>query len=962
MQCPICKKEMGNDVSDIKKHILFIKTAGDHSHIHGDLLDKQVLSEAMACIQNHTDIKVQTVAKKIEPPIHPLLAKKEIVFHNRQRIGDIIMYTAGIRDFKKAYPDVRVNILSTAGHIWDYNPNIDRSLKATEENTVKIGPGKLTSASNRLDWHFANAFRVSIEDALNIKFDQGKPWGDLYFSREEYNAPRITEKPYWIIVTGGEKGWGCKMFPFERWQKFVNDNPDTLFYQLGAREDKQLILTGDNVVNHVGQTQDRATGIRDLFKLFLNAEGSIGLVSFHMHLSGALQKPAIVVAGAREPVSFTRYPGHRYLSTDGCLPCGIIACWKCDINGCKDLIVDMNKEAELDRKVPRCADIITVEDVSRAMEYYYQGGRLRKGIASAKPTNVNIVDKIDPNTVLTHPTKEQKVKTTIVKRQERKDEVTAFRHQFGYPFNSGSIDNNDWKYISDTIDKNNIKTVLEFGCGLSTLLMAQKGIDVITFETEQKWVDIVHSINPQCDIRLWDGKTADIPPVQFGMVFCDGPSGGAKREWSTKLSSQFSNLVMVHDAHTVDSLRFCKEHLLPIFDEVGRGGHWNGSFLFQKKGTTSPPVSEVLETSPSYQQTTTVPKVEFKNCGGIFTPEDFKPLKIKIVSTARGWGGCARSITTIMKALLKEGHDVEFIPFRNKVSSREFKECIIEELHGLLVTENYDTVSEPCDVFFMYADDYVWEFVKPEMQEVFSKISSKKKIMMLNYRRGRVGEVDWTMHWDKYMFLNSKQMDDFLKVAPWNVSPYGIVETKVLPPCTILDEFLKVNIDYSAPLRMVRHSSQGDTKFCKDKYLFRLGKILTQNPNAQMHLLPGPSFVNAIPDRIIKYPRTADPKVIADFLSKGNLYIYDLPNGYMDMGPRVILEAMACGLPCIVDNWGGAPDRVTDECGWVCNSKEEMVALIKTITPQMLEEKGKAARKRAIENFIPEAYIKELTC
>ena len=39
-------------------------------------------------------------------------------------------------------------------------------------NVVKIGPGKLTNASNRLDWHFANGYRVSMEDALGIPIPQ----------------------------------------------------------------------------------------------------------------------------------------------------------------------------------------------------------------------------------------------------------------------------------------------------------------------------------------------------------------------------------------------------------------------------------------------------------------------------------------------------------------------------------------------------------------------------------------------------------------------------------------------------------------------------------------------------------------------------------------------------------------------------------------------------------------------
>jgi ADP-heptose:LPS heptosyltransferase len=175
------------------------------------------------------------------------------------------MFTCGVRDFKKAFPDVRVNVISTASHIWDYNPYIDRSLNATEENTIKIGPGWLTNASNRIDWHMANSFRLSIEEKLGIAIPATESRGDIWLSQEEYDAPRLWEKPYWIICTSGEKGWGCKMYPSYKWQEVVDQNPDLTFVQIGTAEDNPPRLKGKNVIDHVGKTQDRNTGVRDLF-------------------------------------------------------------------------------------------------------------------------------------------------------------------------------------------------------------------------------------------------------------------------------------------------------------------------------------------------------------------------------------------------------------------------------------------------------------------------------------------------------------------------------------------------------------------------------------------------------------------------------------------------------------------------------------------------------------------------
>ena len=97
--------------------------------------------------------------------------------------------------------------------------------------------------------------------------------------------------------------------------------------------------------------------------------------------------------------------------------------------------------------------------------------------------------------------------------------------------------------------------------------------------------------------------------------------------------------------------------------------------------------------------------------------------------------------------------------------------------------------------------------------------------------------------------------------------------------------------------------------------------------------------------------------LIEDFLSKGNLFYYSLPENYDDQGPRVVVEAMAAGLPVICDNRSGCKDRVTDETGWLCDSKEEFVEIIKNISYDELKEKGKAARQRARKEFDKEKWI-----
>jgi hypothetical protein len=309
-----------------------------------------------------------------------------------------------------------------------------------------------------------------------------------------------------------------------------------------------------------------------------------------------------------------------------------------------------------------------------------------------------------------------------------------------------------------------------------------------------------------------------------------------------------------------------------------------------------------------------------------------------------------------MRFLLEREKKVTFVPFHglDRIGS-EFANCLNTTLKDVKVCD-YSAIMQPTNVMFVYGDDFIWEFNKPQMHEAFSKVQADKKIMMLNYRRGKVGEIEWTQGWDKYAFLNSTQEQELV-----NVYPEAKGKTKVLPPCTDLTEFLKAKPNYEGLLKLIRHSSQGDTKFAKkDKnnpkeFKEEVTDIIAVRKDVQFHFMPGPNSLKADGEYIIKYPRNNPP--VYEFLGLGNCFWYSLPVGYMDMGPRVILEAMAAGLPILADNWGGAKDRVTPECGWLCDTKDDHVEVIKNISNQELTEKGTASRQRAIDHFIPERWI-----
>ncbi len=159
------------------------------------------------------------------------------------------------------------------------------------------------------------------------------------------------------------------------------------------------------------------TNLRQLIRLMHHAQGVLCPVTLHMHLAAAVpvskgmpkNRPCVVVAGGREPAQWEAYPHHQYLHRNGMLPC-------CDQGGCwKSRVVPLGdndpKDApsklctqvvhlryasknihrkpndplpphavpnapgrEITDYLPRCLDMVTVEDVIRAIELYFAGG------------------------------------------------------------------------------------------------------------------------------------------------------------------------------------------------------------------------------------------------------------------------------------------------------------------------------------------------------------------------------------------------------------------------------------------------------------------------------------------------------------------------------------------------------------------------------------------------------------
>jgi ADP-heptose:LPS heptosyltransferase len=327
--------------------------------------------------------------------------------------------------------------------------------------------------------------------------------------------------------------------------------------------------------------------------------------------------------------------------------------------------------------------------------------------------------------------------------------------------------------------------------------------------------------------------------------------------------------------------------------------------------------------------------------GGLLEKKITGTAKVKkifrMVVTARALGGAERSWLNIMNQAVEKGYRVELVAYRGTICKE------IENMIPLEVRLTGFELSDPCEIMLFYASDSIWDFHKPEF-EVFNRLQAKKKVMALTYKIGRAGQVEWSKDWE-YLFLSSSLRDAFLKTR------LPDVKTTILPPPVDLTEFFDIKPNYDGPLKISRTSTQGDIKFADNV------QEIVRQCKANFSFMPPPTN---LPDFDNVEKRRYNEIPVKEFLANSNCFWYLLSHDWAEQGPRIIMEAMAAGLPVIAENRDGPIDRVPENCGWLVDDHFEAIDIINNLSPEILREKGTNARNFAKENFKPENWINEI--
>ncbi len=315
---------------------------------------------------------------------------RNLLLKSSQSPGDILMLTAAVRDLHRAHPGrFRTDVRTTAADIWENNPYLTPLAEgAASVETIEMHY-PLIHHSNQRPYHFLHGFSQYLEERLGLRIPPTEFCGDLHLSPAERQSPPpcaelgIPQR-FWILVAGGKFDFTAKWWNPASFQGVVDRLRGCVhFVQCGEQGHWHPRLRG--VTDLVGKTS-----LREFIRLMYHADGVLAPVTFAMHLAAAVpckpgrpkRRAAVIVAGGREPTHWEAYPHHQFLHVLGALPCCAEGgCWKSrcqpvgdgdpkDRHGLCQRPVQVTPEL----RIPKCMDMITVDDVVRRIELYFEGG------------------------------------------------------------------------------------------------------------------------------------------------------------------------------------------------------------------------------------------------------------------------------------------------------------------------------------------------------------------------------------------------------------------------------------------------------------------------------------------------------------------------------------------------------------------------------------------------------------
>lgn len=303
--------------------------------------------------------------------------------------GDIVMLTAAVRDLHLCYPKrFLTDVRTLCPDLWENNPHITPLRDDDGSADVIDCRYPLINRCDTTPYHCLHGFAEFLSERLNVQIKLSAFGGDIHLAAQEKawysQVHEVTgeDTPFWIVSSGGKYDVTVKWWSPERYQRVIDYfRKKIVFVQVGQRGHHHPKIEG--AIDLRGRTT-----LRELTRLVYHADGVLSPVTCLMHMAAAVEwkrnrqalRPCVVIAGGREPAHWEQYPGHQFIHTIGSLNC-------CAKSGCwRDRTTPLGDGDPRDQShrlclsvmnnLPRCLDLITVDEVVHRIETYYSGGAL----------------------------------------------------------------------------------------------------------------------------------------------------------------------------------------------------------------------------------------------------------------------------------------------------------------------------------------------------------------------------------------------------------------------------------------------------------------------------------------------------------------------------------------------------------------------------------------------------------
>lgn len=173
---------------------------------------------------------------------------------------------------------------------------------------------------------------------------------------------------------------------------------------------------------------------------------------------------------------------------------------------------------------------------------------------------------------------------------------------------------------------------------------------------------------------------------------------------------------------------------------------------------------------------------------------------------------------------------------------------------------------------------------------------------------------------------------------------------RIVTPGIDVDRFLSIPRPAAGSRCVIgRHSSDHPGKFSA-----AIPEIL-RAVGQPARIVGGAKYYEAAKD--FDFPAFGSSEV-PDFLASIDVFFY-VTGSFVETWCRAVSEAMASGLPCVVQNKGGIPEQIEDGIdGFVCNDDREIVDRLQLLvrSPALRTEMGARARLKAVHSFRVDSF------